>query len=58
MVVINATAKAREPELQGNALKQNPDVATIKFIEKWNGVLPVYSAGASGLIPFLNVAGA
>ncbi len=58
MVVINATAKARELELQGNALKQNPDVATIKFIEKWNGVLPVYSAGGSGLIPFLNVAGA
>jgi regulator of protease activity HflC (stomatin/prohibitin superfamily) len=57
MVVINATAKAKELELQGNALKQNPDVATIKFIEKWNGVLPVYSAGSSGLIPFLNVEG-
>lgn len=58
MVVINATAKAQELELQGNALKQNPDVATIKFIEKWNGVLPLYSAGGSGLIPFLNVAAA
>ena len=58
MVVISATAKAQEFELQGKALKENPDVATIKFIEKWNGVLPVYSAGGSGLIPFLNVAGA
>ena len=34
MVVINASAKAKELELQGNALKQNPDVATIKFIER------------------------
>ena len=58
MVVINAEAKAREFELQGKALKENPDVAVIKFIEKWDGVLPVYSAGGSGLIPFLNVAGA
>jgi regulator of protease activity HflC (stomatin/prohibitin superfamily) len=56
MIVINAEAKAQEFELQGRALKENPDVATIKFIEKWNGVLPVYSAGGSGLIPFLNVA--
>lgn len=56
MVVISATAKAQEFELQGKALKDNPDVATIKFIEKWNGVLPVYSAGGSGLVPFLNVA--
>jgi regulator of protease activity HflC (stomatin/prohibitin superfamily) len=58
MVVISATAKAQEFELQGKALKENPDVATIKFIEKWNGVLPVYSSGGSGLVPFLNVAGA
>ena len=57
MIVINAEAKAREFELQGRALKENPDVATIKFIEKWDGVLPVYSAGSNGLIPFLNVAG-
>jgi regulator of protease activity HflC (stomatin/prohibitin superfamily) len=40
-------AQAYAVERMGQALKNNPDVAQIKWIEKWNGELPFYMTSDS-----------
>lgn len=48
-----ATAEAQAIKLRGDALKENPGVAQLNAIEKWDGKLPVYQLG--GATPFINV---
>lgn len=48
-----AKADAESIRIQGEALKANPELVDLKFVEQWNGVLPVYMLGDS--IPLLNL---
>lgn len=48
-----AKADAESIRIQAEALKQNKDLIQLKFVEKWNGVLPNYMLGNS--IPLLNI---
>lgn len=48
-----AKAEAEAIQLKGNALKDNPKLAELAAIEKWNGELPQYML--SGSTPFINL---
>lgn len=48
-----ARAEAEAIQLKGNALKDNPKLAELSAIEKWNGELPQYML--SGSTPFINL---
>ncbi len=48
-----AKAEAESIRIQAQALKENSDLVNLKFVEKWNGVLPQYMLGES--IPLLNL---
>ena len=48
-----AQAEAQSIEIRGRALKENPQVATLEWINKWDGVLPNYMLGSA--IPLLNI---
>lgn len=48
-----ATAEATAIKLRGDALRDNPGVAQLNAIEKWDGHLPQYQLG--GTTPFINV---
>ncbi len=50
--LLRAEAEAKAIEIQGKALRENPDVVTLRAIEKWDGILPKITSGA---IPFLNI---
>ena len=43
--LVIAEADAKAVEIQGKALKENKDVVWLKFVEKWNGVLPTTLMG-------------
>lgn len=43
---LQGEANAYSIDVMGKALKDNPDVAQIKWIEKWNGELPFYMTSA------------
>lgn len=51
-----ATAEAQAIKLQGEALKTNPEILTLRYLERWNGLLPQYllitgdSQGTNGFI--------
>jgi regulator of protease activity HflC (stomatin/prohibitin superfamily) len=47
-----AGAEAKAIELQGEALKENPDVIELRRIEKWDGVVPKVNSGA---LPIINL---
>lgn len=48
-----AQAEAKAISLRGDALRNNPGVAELNAIERWDGKLPVYQL--SGAMPFINV---
>ncbi|MBB3229068.1 regulator of protease activity HflC (stomatin/prohibitin superfamily) [Luteibacter sp. Sphag1AF] len=48
-----AEAEAKAISLRGEALRNNPGVAELNAIEKWDGKLPVYQL--AGSTPFLNL---
>lgn len=48
-----ARAEAEAIRLQGEALRQNPEVIRLRQIEKWDGTLPRITGG--GVVPFMNV---
>lgn len=49
--VTTATAEAKAIQIQGDALKNNPSVVNLRWIEKWNGVMPiVFGGGGNGFI--------
>lgn len=47
-----AKANAEAINIEGDALKNNPQVLELRKIEKWNGELPQYMTGT---VPFINV---
>ena len=46
-VVETAKAEAESIRIKATALKENKDLIQLKFVEQWNGVLPVYMLGDS-----------
>lgn len=48
-----AKAEAEAIRMKGDALKDNPKLAELSAIEKWNGELPQYMLGGS--TPFINI---
>jgi len=51
--IARAKGKAEAIKVEAQALKDNPEVSTLRAIEKWDGKLPTYTAG--GAVPFINV---
>lgn len=49
-----ATAEAKSIEIQGEALRKNPEVIQLKAIQQWNGALPTYMLGG-GTVPFIQI---
>ena len=49
-----AQGKAEALRIEGDALRQNPQVLQIRAIEKWNGVMPYVTGSAT---PFFEVTG-
>lgn len=47
-----AQGKAQALDVEGEAIRKNPEVLRIRAIEKWNGVLPQVTSGAT---PFIEV---
>jgi regulator of protease activity HflC (stomatin/prohibitin superfamily) len=45
-----AKAEAESIRIQSKALKENPDILQLRWIEKWNGQLPTYLGGTEGII--------
>jgi regulator of protease activity HflC (stomatin/prohibitin superfamily) len=52
--VMNAEAEARAIQVQGEALKNNPDVIRLRQIEKWNGQVPTVQMGSNAM-PLLDI---
>jgi prohibitin 2 len=48
-----AKADAESIRIQGDALKENQGLVQLKFVEKWDGVLPTYVMGSN--VPLLNM---
>jgi regulator of protease activity HflC (stomatin/prohibitin superfamily) len=48
-----AQAEAESIRIKGEALAENPKLVELSAIEKWNGVLPIYTM--SNATPFINV---
>jgi regulator of protease activity HflC (stomatin/prohibitin superfamily) len=51
--VAKAEADAKATQIEGEALRTNPEILQQRAIEKWNGVLPQYTGG--GQVPFIKV---
>jgi regulator of protease activity HflC (stomatin/prohibitin superfamily) len=51
-VVATAKGKAEAMSIESKALAENPQVLSLRALEKWNGVLPTVTGGA---IPFIDV---
>lgn len=51
--VIAMTAEAQSMKIRADALSQNPRLVEWEAVQKWNGVLPVYSMG--GATPFIQM---
>lgn len=50
--IADAEGKAKASQIEGDALRANPAILRQRAIEKWDGKLPIYSAG-SGQLPFI-----
>lgn len=49
-----ATAEAESIRIQGQALRENPDVVQLRWVEKWDGKMPVYMLG-TGTTPLVSI---
>lgn len=49
-IVETAKAEAESIRIQGEALRETPNLVQLKMVEAWNGQLPVYSGGSSHII--------
>lgn len=45
--VVAAKAEAESIQITGDALQKNPALVSLKWVEKWNGVMPTTSLGGS-----------
>lgn len=50
--IAEAEGKAKSSQIEGDALRANPEILRQRAIEKWDGKLPTYSAGG-GQLPFI-----
>jgi prohibitin 2 len=50
--VAEARGKAEAITIESNALRSNPQILELRALEKWNGVLPQVTGGAT---PFINI---
>jgi regulator of protease activity HflC (stomatin/prohibitin superfamily) len=53
--VVKAEAEAESIKIQSEALKENPDILQLRYIEKWNGVLPVTMLSGGNSNVLLNI---
>lgn len=51
--IAEAEGKAKASQIEGDALRANPEILRQRAIEKWNGQLPTYLGGGSGQLPFI-----
>lgn len=51
-MLLKSKAEAKGIELKGQALRDNPQVIELEKVNKWNGVLPLYTGGPT---PMLNM---
>jgi len=51
-----ARAEAEAIKIQREAIQESPEILQLRYIEKWNGVLPQYMFG-QGVIPLVSVSG-
>jgi len=51
--IAEAEGKAEAMTLESQSLVQNPNILTLRAIEKWDGKMPLYM-GNSNAVPFLN----
>lgn len=49
ITIVQAQAEAKAMQITGDALRVTPQLASLKAIEKWNGVGPVVSGGGNNL---------
>lgn len=54
-LVIGANAQAESIKIQGAALQSNPALVSLKWVEKWDGHVPVYVGGGSNPLMTLPV---
>lgn len=45
-----AAGKAKAIQIEGDALKSSPQVVELRYIEKWDGKMPIYWGGANPLV--------
>lgn len=50
--IAEAEGKAKATQIEGDALRANPEILHQRAIEKWNGQLPTYMGG-NGQLPFI-----
>ncbi len=53
-VVARAQAEATSIRIQGEALRQNPELVSLRWVEKWNGQLPETML-SGGVVPFIDL---
>lgn len=47
--VIAAQGQAQSLRIQGDAIAKNPSLIQLKMVEKWNGVMPLYTGSGANL---------
>jgi regulator of protease activity HflC (stomatin/prohibitin superfamily) len=52
-IVADAEGKAKASQIEGDALRANPEILRQRAIEKWDGHMPTYMAGG-GQLPFIS----
>ena len=51
-LIAEAEGKAKASQIEGEALRANPEILRQRAIEKWNGQMPTYLAG-NGQLPLI-----
>lgn len=53
--LLAAEAEAKSLDIKGEAIRKNPEIVKLTYIEKWNGQLPQVSGSATPLINLSNL---
>lgn len=52
--LLQAKAEAESLDVKGEAIRKNPEIIRLSYIEKWNGVMPQVSSG-NGVTPIIQM---